>query len=143
MRYTMFNINRSQSQPRHCMVVYASYPLGETRVQREAEALVKHGYKVDVICIRMPGEPATDEYRGVKIYREEYRLPYSLAKGSALGEKIFRYIRFFLSATVRLTWLHFHELFSSIQVHNLPDSSFSALWSPSCSARRLSWTCTT
>ena len=71
----MFNINRSQSQPRHCMVVYASYPLGETRVQREAEALVKHGYKVDVICIRMPGEPATDEYRGVKIYREENRVP--------------------------------------------------------------------
>ena len=49
---------------RHCMVVYARYPLGETRVQREAEALLQHGYEVDVICIRMPGEVAVEQ----KIY---------------------------------------------------------------------------
>ena len=41
---------------RHCMIVFAPYPLGETRVQREAEALLKHGYEVDVICVRLPGE---------------------------------------------------------------------------------------
>jgi hypothetical protein len=31
------------------MVVYAPYPLGETRVQLEAEALVLKGYEVDVV----------------------------------------------------------------------------------------------
>ena len=42
----------TSSARRHCMVVYAIYPLAETRVQREAEALLKHGYEVDVICLR-------------------------------------------------------------------------------------------
>ena len=72
---------------RHCMIVFALYPLGETRVQREAEALLRQGYEVDVICIRMPGEAPNDEYKGVKIYREEIRLPIVLTKGGALGRK--------------------------------------------------------
>jgi hypothetical protein len=33
-----------QLPKRHCMIVFAPYPLGETRVQREAEALVKAGF---------------------------------------------------------------------------------------------------
>jgi glycosyltransferase involved in cell wall biosynthesis len=103
------------------MIVFAAYPLGETRVQREAEALLKRGYEVDVISVRMPGEPATDEYKGVKIYREKYRLPFSLAIGGALGEKFLQYLRFFLAATLRVTRLHFHRRYSTMQVHNLPD----------------------
>lgn len=103
------------------MVVFAPYPLGETRVQREAEALVKHGYEVDVVCIPMPGEPPIDEYKGIKIYREEYRLPIVLLKGSVLGGKFLKYIRFLLSATIRVTRLHFKKRYGTIQVHNLPD----------------------
>ena len=106
---------------RHCMVVFALYPLGETRVQREAEALVRHGYEVDVICIRIPGEPSMDEYKGVKIYREKHRLPFNLARGSGLSEKFLKYLRFFLSAAIRVTWLNFHKRYATIQVHNLPD----------------------
>ena len=37
---------------RHCMVVHNYYPLGEPRVQRQAEALAEVGAEVDVICLR-------------------------------------------------------------------------------------------
>jgi glycosyltransferase involved in cell wall biosynthesis len=106
---------------RHCMIVFAPYPLGETRVQREAEALVKCGYEVDVICLRLPGEPARDEYKGVTIYREQHRLPFSLAKGNSLRERLVKYLRFALSAGWRVTRLHFQKRYSTIQVHNIPD----------------------
>lgn len=106
---------------RHCMVVFATYPLGETRVQREAEALVTHGYEVNVICVRLSDEPAVDEYKGVKIYREKYRFPIAFAKGSGLSEKFLKYLRFFLSAGIRVTRLHLQKKFATIQVHNLPD----------------------
>lgn len=103
------------------MVVFAPYPLGETRVQRQAEALIRRGYEVDVICIQMVGELAIDEYKGVKIYREKYRFLNALAKGSKRGEKFLKYLRFFLSAAFRVTQLYFRKHYSTIQVHNLPD----------------------
>ena len=40
------------------MVVYAYYPHTETRVQRQAEALVARGFDVDVVCLRADGEQA-------------------------------------------------------------------------------------
>jgi len=40
----------------HCMVVHAHYPLGESRVERQAQALIRAGYQVDVICLRQAGE---------------------------------------------------------------------------------------
>lgn len=103
------------------MIVYAIYPLGETRVQREAEALVKHGYEVDVICVRLPGDAAEDNYKGVRIFREQFKFPISLAKDGGLGGKLLYYIRFFISAAIRLTQLHLQKHYDTIQVHNLPD----------------------
>jgi glycosyltransferase involved in cell wall biosynthesis len=103
------------------MVVFAPYPLGETRVQREAEALLKRGFEVDVICLRLPGQAARDDHKGVQIYREKYRLPFALQNSGGLSEKLFKYLRFFLAAAVRLTRLHLHNPYGVIQVHNLPD----------------------
>ena len=109
------------SPMRHCMVVYSIYPLGETRVQREAEALIRHGYEVDVICLRLLGEQAIDEYKGVKIYRQKFCFPFGLMKNKGLFEKFFNYLRFFITAGIRVTQLHFTKNYSTIQVHNLPD----------------------
>ena len=69
---------------RHCMVVHSHYPRGETRVQRQAEALVRHDYEVDVLCLRGKREAATEFCNGVRVildfhdlmpefYRERYR----------------------------------------------------------------------
>jgi glycosyltransferase involved in cell wall biosynthesis len=113
--------SKEKASRRHCMVVFAPYPLGETRVQREAEALVSHGYEVDVICVHVPGEATVDEHQGVRIYREEYRFPIMIGQEDTLVYTFLAYIRFFLSAAVRLTRLHRQRSYNTIQVHNLPD----------------------
>jgi glycosyltransferase involved in cell wall biosynthesis len=103
-------------RPRHCMVVHAYYPLTETRVQREAEALVAAGYAVDVICLRGDGEAPRERYRGVDVHR----LPVAVDK-SNLGRQFLSYLRFFALATVRLSTLLVRRRYRSVQVHNLPD----------------------
>jgi len=101
---------------RHCMVVHAYYPLTETRVQRQAEALVDAGYAVDVICLRDSGERPRDRYRGVEIHR----LPVRIEKASLSGQ-LLAYLRFLVLASIRLTKLHLLRRFGTVQVHNLPD----------------------
>jgi glycosyltransferase involved in cell wall biosynthesis len=101
---------------RHCMVVFAYYPLAETRVQRQAEILVNAGYTVDVICLRGPGERSAEHYRGVDIHR----LPVRFSKAS-LPRQFLSYLHFFTLAGIRLTKLHLRHPYPSIQVHNLPD----------------------
>jgi glycosyltransferase involved in cell wall biosynthesis len=104
------------TKPRHCMVVHAYYPLAETRVQREAEVLVKAGYEVDVICLRGIGHPPLERYRDVTIHR----LPVRLNK-SSLARQFIAYLRFLILATARLTRLHLRTPYRSVQVHNVPD----------------------
>jgi glycosyltransferase involved in cell wall biosynthesis len=110
-----------QDSKRCCMIVYATYPLGETRVQREAEVLLRHGYEVDVICLRLPEDLPVDHYKGVRIFREKYRFPALGSKEAGLSGKFFNYARFFLSAAIRVAQLHFKNKYDVIQVHNLPD----------------------
>jgi glycosyltransferase involved in cell wall biosynthesis len=98
------------------MVVHAYYPLTETRVQREAEALVDAGYAVDVICLREPGDRPRERYRGVEIHR----LPVRLDKRT-LGRQFLNYLHFLALATVRLCRLQLRHRYATVQVHNLPD----------------------
>jgi glycosyltransferase involved in cell wall biosynthesis len=98
------------------MVVHAYYPLTETRVQREAEALVDAGYAVDVICLRERGERRRERHRGVEIHR----LPVRVDK-SRLWRQLLGYLHFFALAMVRLSRLHLRYRYSTVQVHNLPD----------------------
>lgn len=101
---------------RHAMVVYAEYPLGETRVQREAEALVDAGYHVDVICLRGPGEAAREQVHGIEVHR----LPLGLEKRS-VARQFLGYLRFGALAAARLNALDHRGPYTTIQVHNLPD----------------------
>ena len=102
---------------RHCMVVHAYYPLGEVRVQREAEALIDHGYEVDVICLRIPGEAASDLYNGVNVYR----LPVRRHKRRRTWVQFLEYLMFFTLAFCKLTVLHLRRRYNVVQLHNLPD----------------------
>jgi glycosyltransferase involved in cell wall biosynthesis len=106
---------------RHCMVVYAGYPWGETRVQREAEALVSQGYEVDVISLRFKDTAPIDSYQGVRIYREKFKFSLGIADEGGLGQRFLKYLRFFWNAAIRLTRLHRQQPYDTIQVHNLPD----------------------
>jgi glycosyltransferase involved in cell wall biosynthesis len=98
------------------MVVHAYYPLAETRVQREAETLVRAGFDVDVICLRDEGEPRRDRWGGVEIHRLRARVD-----KRALGTQLLSYLRFFMLATCRLTRMHLRRPYQTVQVHNLPD----------------------
>jgi glycosyltransferase involved in cell wall biosynthesis len=101
----------------HCMVVFAYYPHAETRVQREAEALIDHGYDVDVICMRSTNQAAVDTHCGVTIHS----LPVARDHGKSSTAQFLEYITFFVLAMVKLTKLNSQRRYDVVQVHNLPD----------------------
>jgi glycosyltransferase involved in cell wall biosynthesis len=108
------------------MIVHAYYPLGETRVQREAEALLKHDYEVDVICLRKYGEPAIDYFKSVRIYR----LPVRRYRRAGLLGQLLEYLAFFFLAMFKVTWLYWRRRYNTIQTHNPPDLLVFAAWIP-------------
>ena len=109
---------------RHCMVVHAYYPLGEVRVQREAEALIDAGYQVDVICLRVSGEPTVDSYHGVNVYR----MPVRRHKEQVAVVQFLEYLAFLTLAFFKLTVLHLRKRYNVVQLHNPPDFlAFAAL----------------
>ena len=125
-------VDEMTNKKRHCMVVHAYYPLGETRVEREALALIERGYEVDVLCLRDQGEPAQDVADGVNIYRLSVKR--HRGKGTAL--QTLEYLAFFILVMAKLFVLHRRHHYGVIQVHNLPDFLvFSALWSKLTGAR--------
>jgi len=99
------------------MVVHARYPIGETRVEREAGALVNHGHEVDVICLVGHGEPAHEIVDGINVYR----VPVRRHQGRGLIAQLFEYLAFFVFAWLKLVALHRRRRYSVVQVHNLPD----------------------
>ena len=99
------------------MVVHNYYPIGEPRVQRQAEALAQAGFEVDVICLRDHNEPATQVEEGIRIYR----LPVRRDKQRGLAAQLLEYLAFFFLAFVQLTRLYFQRRYQVVQVHNLPD----------------------
>jgi glycosyltransferase involved in cell wall biosynthesis len=119
---------------RHCMVVHANYPIGETRVEREALALVDRGYEVDVICLRFPTQPELAMVDGVQVHRlPVWRLKY----GSGFVAQLFEYLAFFVLAFIRLARLHRQRHYNVVQVHNLPDFLVFAALIPKLSGARI------
>lgn len=105
----------STSKSRYCMVVHAYYPIREPRVEREAEALAKNNYSVDVLCLRHSFEPAFERIENVNIYR----LPLKRYKKMGVIVQFFEYLYFFI-----LTFLHLAHpsaRYDVVHVHNPPD----------------------
>ena len=100
---------------RVCFIRHSYYP-SELNVKREAEALIKEGYEVSVICLRDDGEAPFERVGGVEIHR----LPVKHKRG-----KIFRYLieynAFFLLASLKLLFMHLEKRFDAIQINTMPD----------------------
>jgi glycosyltransferase involved in cell wall biosynthesis len=126
-------INQPKSHKQHCMVVHAYYPVGETRVEREALALVDRGYQVDVICLRAKGEPAQETIDGINVFR----LPVGRHKGSGLVVQLFEYMAFLVMASIKLAASHRDRLYGVVQLHNLPDWLVFAGLAPKLAGARL------
>ncbi len=99
------------------MIVHAHYPLGEPRVEREAQALINGGYEVDVLCLRSEKELAFEVVDGVNIYR----LPVKRDKSRGHAAQLVEYLVFFMLVVLRLLSLHPRRKYKTLQVHNLPD----------------------
>lgn len=130
--------DRRQASGRHCMVVFAYYPIGETRVQREAEALVRSGLDVDILCLRHPTN------RNYRAPRESvggttvYRLPVGRSGGDpGLVQQFLEYALFLWLSMVALIGLHLRHRYDVVQVHNLPDFLVFAAWFPKLLGARI------
>ncbi|HEY8647137.1 MAG TPA: glycosyltransferase [Gaiellaceae bacterium] len=105
------------SERRLCMVVHGPYPLGESRVAREAGAAVAAGWEVDVVAMKMDDEPSHEIVDGVAVHRIR------ALRGSRSGFRalVREYFGFTLLATLRTARLHLGRRYSVVQVHNPPD----------------------
>ena len=100
---------------RICMVAYTAYTK-DTRVRREAEALVDRGDVVDVICLREKGEEIR-RFNGVSLFQVRT----GRYRGSSATKYLAKYFQFFVAASLRLAFLHLKKPYEIIQVHTMPD----------------------
>ncbi|HLH23185.1 MAG TPA: glycosyltransferase family 4 protein [Chloroflexota bacterium] len=99
-------------------MVSSTYYVADPRIRRQAEALVAHGYAVDVICQRQEGEAPAEDVAGVRVYRVggvRYR-----------GQSLVQYARvyggFFLAALALLTRLQRRHDYAAVQVYSMPEA---------------------
>lgn len=101
---------------RVCMVAYTHYQF-DSRVRREAEALVERGDTVDFICLEDGNGENIERYNGVrliKISSKRYR-------GSNAKMYLTSYLHFFIATTLKLAKLQLQNSYQVIQVHTMPD----------------------
>lgn len=103
-------------QKRVCIVGHSFYPF-ELNVKREAEALLREGFAVTVICLRQEDERGYEHVNGVDVYR----MPIGHQRGKIL-RYVFEYNAFFILASFRLVWLFLKKRFDVIQINTMPDA---------------------
>jgi len=114
-----------------CMIAMASYP-GDPRIRRQAEALEKKGYKVDIICRYSPSikQKSREKSGGITVYKQKSReefggiTAYRIMNAPNQENRInylIQSILFIIVAFMRLSLLSLKKKYSLIQVHNLPD----------------------
>ena len=97
------------------MVVYNYFPQ-DVRPRREAEALIKAGYQVDIICLRLPDQSRTENIFGVNAFRV------NISKTRSTRRKyITLYASFFIRSFFKLNWLFLKNRYIVIHIHNMPD----------------------
>ena len=109
--------NRNDTNQRLCIITHSGYPV-EPRARRMAEALTARGYRVDVLCLRLPDQPTEETVNGVRVMR----LPVTRHQGAGPLMYLAEYVRFFLLAAWRLGALHRRHPYALVQVHNPPDA---------------------
>ena len=102
---------------RICMIALTDYP-ADTRVRREAEALVRRGDEVDVVCPATPALGTRRSIGGVSI-RTVTRSTYS--PDSRGRNYIARYVSFIFAAMWTVLRLHLRRRYDVVHVHTMPD----------------------
>jgi glycosyltransferase involved in cell wall biosynthesis len=100
---------------RICIVRHNYYP-EEAHVRRDAETLLRHGYEVDIVCLRKEGQGSHEAIRGVNVYR----IPIEHHRKGIL-RYIFEYSAFFLLSSWRLSWLSLRRRYQVVEVVSMPE----------------------
>jgi len=98
------------------MVAFTDY-LIDTRVRREAEALVERGDGVEVICLAQKEKIKLRTLKGVKLSQ----LPIQRYRGSNTMIYLIKYAIFFVAAFFVLSFKHLKNKYQIIQVHSMPE----------------------
>ena len=101
---------------RVCMVVFMTYPQ-DPRVRREAAALARAGYEVDVLCLRGPGQPREEVCEGVRALRI-MAVPRDKER---LSRYLLHTLAFTLKALAAVTVRSHRRGYRLYQVHTMPD----------------------
>jgi len=97
------------------MVVYSYFPQ-DARLRREAEALIKEGYRVDILCLRMSDQSNEESLYGINVFRV------NMSKSRSTRRKYIKlYSSFFVRSFFKINWLFLKNRYSVIHIHNMPD----------------------
>lgn len=99
------------------LMVVHSYYKEDSRVRREAEALVEGGHLVEVLCLSRAGEPKLESYNGVTVRRSSVGRSKSRGKLNYLRE----YLSFGLFALLRCSMLACKKKYDVFFAHNMPN----------------------
>ena len=109
------NASAPRSSRSVILVTHSQYP-DDIRNEKEALALRDAGYRVTVLCLRRPRQPAREVSQGIEVRR----LPIEHKRGGA-ARYLFEYAGFFLIAGWSLSFLAFSRRPIAVQVSNPPD----------------------
>jgi hypothetical protein len=97
------------------MVVFSSYP-ADPRPRRAAEALVKEGMHLDLICEADEKLPKRENVSGVEIIR----IPIEHHRGGKLSYA-YQYSAFILMSASILAWRSLRRRYDLVYINNMPD----------------------
>ncbi len=108
-----------------CMIVYTNYRY-DSRVRREAEALVSHGFSVSVLSLKEGSKKQRYTIDGVNVIE----LGHSKYRGGSVILYFASYGLFMLQAMIACTALFFRKKTDAVHVHNMPNFILFAAFVP-------------
>lgn len=110
-------MNDRETKPQAILMIAYTYYASDPRVIREAEAAVNGGFEVDFLALRRPGDPLSEDLRGVRVFH----LCQSRYRGTGHFRYILAYLMFFLRCFFKTTFLFLKRGYRIIHVNNMPD----------------------
>lgn len=101
---------------RVCVVRQFYFPR-DAKCRREVDALLAEGHEVDVICLRLRGEPLREQYGRANLWR----IPVSHRRGQ-MWVYLLEYLGVMFLAALLVGILHLRRRYDLIQVNTPPDS---------------------
>src|SRR5579884_3714558 len=100
---------------RICILRHGYFPM-DVRVRRETNALIAAGFEVDIVCLRLPGQPWRESVDGATIYR----VPVGHHRGRR-RQYIARYAASLLLCALAASALHVWRRYDIVQINTMPD----------------------